>query len=183
MFGHSSPFSGVVVGPLERHVALLYFSQDIVGDGLELPRPVLYREPLDDPELHIALGDLILEKRLQDSLRFLGDIRADAVAAQDADHNGPHLRVVNTFRIRLDTFDPGQLLLQDLAKMLLGCLDRLYVYHHSLLWSGHMRGPGPRSSFLGIKSAISPLCAETASTDSTATSPDESGPGELSNDG
>ena len=127
--GQPSPLSGRVGRALQGDVALLDIGQHVVGDALQLLGPVLDGEALDGAELHLAAGHLVFEQELQHPLGLGRDERADAVAPDHADHDGADLAVVDPVLLGLEALHPFQLLGEDGAELLLGCLYGLGVCH------------------------------------------------------
>ena len=110
-------------------MTLLDILKHLVGDGFTHLGPPLDGQAFDVSKLHLPVGDLLLEKLFEQPPGLLGDVRADAVAADDADDNRRDGGEIEPVRGLLNPIHTRKLKLQKPSEMLLCPLD--YVNAHS----------------------------------------------------
>ncbi len=116
---------------LQRYMTLFDLSQNLVRDGLVLGRPIFYGESFDHAKINFSFLDRIAQQVFQDSLSLLGNVRTNSISSQDPNLNGAKLFKIQPILLVFEPFDPLQLLLQELSKMLFRYSYFFFSIHRS----------------------------------------------------
>ena len=117
---------------LEDHVAFFKLLEHVVRDGLVGGHAVFDRQAVDHLEFYFTGLYVIREHVFQPAGRFLGDDRADAVAAAHADDDFIKFAVINKVFFRLDAVRALVLLAHKRFKVRHSGLNFCFVHLSSL---------------------------------------------------